>query len=97
MRPSYWIDQIHELAEVHQVSLRQLAKKLDISHAYLGKVTRGEKATSASLKIKLWALQRSALDRATMLELLLPDDVAAEFRELEKYLATRTSKPGSSA
>lgn len=94
VKPSDWIGQIHELADVYGVSLRQLADKLDISHAYLGKVARGEKPASASLKIKLWAAQGSTLDRVTMLELLLPDDVAAEFREFEKSLGTITANSG---
>lgn len=78
-----WPKEIANLAAERQMSLRELAADLGFSHVYLGKVVRGEQPPSALLKIRVWS--RSAYDhtREELLELLLPDDIAAEFRAME--------------
>lgn len=83
MNPSYWIDQINTLAKARNMSIRELATALGMSHVYLGNVVRGQRAASAKLKIKLWTLQDPLISRERMLELLLPEDVAAEFAAFE--------------
>jgi transcriptional regulator with XRE-family HTH domain len=78
-----WAAEIVALAKERGMSLRELAADIDIGHAYLGKVVRGEKAASARLKIKIWGRQKYDLTREKMLELLLSDDVAEEFHAFE--------------
>lgn len=92
MKQVDWAIEIVELAKQQGISLRELAADFDISHVYLGKVVRGEKPASARLKIKIWERQESTLDDLTMLELLLPDDVAADFARFRQTRAARQPK-----
>lgn len=78
-----WGEQILVLAKERDMSLRELAADLGVSHVYLGNVVRGQRAASAKLKIKIWARQNCDLPRERMLELLLPCEVAEEFRAFE--------------
>lgn len=79
-----WPAEITTLAGERGMSLRELATALGVSHVFLSKVVRGEKPASSRLKIKLWSCKSYGLSRERMLELLMPDDIAAEFREFER-------------
>lgn len=83
MQKTDWVAEIITLAKDRDMSLRELAADMGISHVYLGKVVRGEKPASAKLKIKIWGRRKYDLSREQMLELLLPDDIAEEFHEFE--------------
>lgn len=83
MQRADWADQILSLTKAREISLRELAADMGVSHVYLGSVVRGEKPPSAKLKIKLWAQTNCDLSREQMLELLLPDDIAEEFHAFE--------------
>ena len=83
MQKTDWVAEIITLANDRDMSLRELAADMGISHVYLGKVVRGEKPASAKLKIKIWGRRKYDLTREQMLELLLPDDIAEEFHEFE--------------
>ncbi|WP_133608517.1 helix-turn-helix domain-containing protein [Aquabacterium commune] len=82
-QPIDWAEQILALARERNMSLRELAADLGVSHVYLGNVVRGQRAASAKLKIKIWGRQKYDLTREQMLELLLPDDIADEFHAFE--------------
>lgn len=98
MQRSDWADQILSLTKARELSLRELAADMGVSHVYLGKVVRGEKPPSAKLKIKVWAQTDCDLSREQMLELLLPDDIAEEFHAFEqarsKATPSQAGKPG---
>ena len=83
MQRADWANQILSLTNAREMSLRELAADMGVSHVYLSKVARGEKPPSAKLKIKIWTQTNCDLSREQMLELLLPDDIAEEFHEFE--------------
>lgn len=78
-----WTEQILALAKERDLSLRELAADLGVSHVYLGSVVRGQKPASAKLKIKIWGRQSLDLTREKMLEMLLPDHIAEAFHAFE--------------
>ena len=78
-----WQKAIQQLLKQRKLSLRQLAIELEIGNVYLSEVARGSKPASPMLKLKLLVAMERPLGREELIQ-LLPDDVAARVRDLDK-------------
>ena len=78
-----WQDAIRQLCELKGKSLRQLAIEFDMGNVYVSEVARGVRPPSPMLKLKVLRALGRRIGKEELI-LLLPDDVGAEVRKLQK-------------
>jgi transcriptional regulator with XRE-family HTH domain len=81
-----WSKEIRQLMTDRDWSVRQFAKKVEMSASYISDVTNGKPA-SPMLKLKVLDMRGYDLASAAVLRMLLPKDVAEELVQKEKMRA----------
>jgi len=83
-----WPKLIQDLCTTKKLSIRQLAKAIDINHVFLSEVARDARPASPRLRLRLLIFAGVKLNREAVVS-LLPDEVAKEIRDQDKATKTK--------